>query len=199
MRGWLAASIAVFAFWLPAAAHAQNPQLGVNETVPAPAPIGWIEFCARHPSECDSTPARRQTVRLNANVSAILAEVNTSVNGKIKPLDDMSHWGVPERWDFPDDGYGDCEDYVLLKRRLLMQAGLPRNILLITIVRKRSGEGHAVLVVNTTAGDLVLDNLASKIKVWHETNYEFIKYQSPENQNKWVWIGPPTNVPVVGN
>ena len=38
----------------------------------------------------------------------------------------MEHWGVVERWSYPDDGYGDCEDYVLLKRRMLMQAGWPR-------------------------------------------------------------------------
>jgi transglutaminase-like cysteine proteinase BTLCP len=28
-----------------------------------------------------------------------------------------------ERWSYPNDGYGDCEDYVLLKRRILIESG----------------------------------------------------------------------------
>jgi predicted transglutaminase-like cysteine proteinase len=39
----------------------------------------------------------------------------------------------------------DCEDYVLLKRRMLMQAGWPREALLVTVVRDKKGDGHAVL------------------------------------------------------
>ena len=58
----------------------------------------------------------------------------------------------------PTDGYGDCEDYVLLKRKMLIDAGWPREALLITVVRDRKGEGHAVLTVKTDKGELVLDN-----------------------------------------
>ena len=64
-------------------------------------------------------------------------------------MTDLEHWGVVERWNYPDDGYGDCEDYVLLKRRMLMQAGWPREALLITVVRDKKGDGHAVLTVKT--------------------------------------------------
>ena len=70
----------------------------------------------------------------------------------------MEHWGVVERWNYPDDGYGDCEDYVLLKRKLLMQAGWPREALLITVVRDKKGDGHAVLTVKTDRGEYILDN-----------------------------------------
>ncbi len=48
-----------------------------------------------------------------------------------------------------EDGYGDCEDYALLKRKMLMQAGWPREALLMTVVRDKKGEGHAVLTVKT--------------------------------------------------
>ena len=84
--------------------------------------------------------------------------VNNWVNDTIKPMTDMEHWGVVERWYYPDDGYGDCEDYVLLKRRMLMQAGWPREALLITVVRDKKGDGHAVLTVKTDKGEFVLDN-----------------------------------------
>ena len=87
-----------------------------------------------------------------------LVKVNDWVNETIKPLTDLEHWGVVERWNYPDDGYGDCEDYVLLKRRMLMQAGWPREALLITVVRDKKGDGHAVLTVKTDRGEFVLDN-----------------------------------------
>jgi hypothetical protein len=74
---------------------------------------------------------------------------NTSVNWTIKPLTDIEHWGVADRWSYPDDGYGDCEDYVLFKRRMLIQSGWPREVLLVTVVRSEKDEGHAVLTVIT--------------------------------------------------
>ena len=79
--------------------------------------------------------------------------VNDWVNDSIAPMTDMEHWGVVEKWSYPDDGKGDCEDYVLLKRRMLMQAGWPREALLITVVRDKKGDGHAVLTVKTDKGD----------------------------------------------
>jgi predicted transglutaminase-like cysteine proteinase len=87
-----------------------------------------------------------------------LVHVNKLVNAKIKPLTDLEHWGVVERWSYPDDGYGECEDYVLLKRRMLIQSGWPWEVLLITVVRGNKNEGHAVLTVITDKGDYVLDN-----------------------------------------
>jgi len=54
-----------------------------------------------------------------------LVHVNNLVNATIKPLTDLEHWGVMERWSYPDDGYGDCEDYVLLKRRMLSSPAGP--------------------------------------------------------------------------
>ena len=84
--------------------------------------------------------------------------INKWVNEPIKPMTDLEHWGVVEKWSYPDDGYGDCEDYVLLKRRMLIQAGWPREALLITVVRDKKGEGHAVLTVKTDKGEFILDN-----------------------------------------
>ena len=73
-------------------------------------------------------------------------------------MTDMDHWGVVERWNYPDDGYGDCEDYALLKRRMLIEAGWPREALLMTVVRDKRGDGHAVLTVKTDKGEFILDN-----------------------------------------
>jgi predicted transglutaminase-like cysteine proteinase len=52
------------------------------------------------------------------------------------------HWGVEDRWDFAEDGYGDCEDYQLIKRRELVKAGLPRRAFRMTVVNDEVGDGH---------------------------------------------------------
>ena len=62
-----------------------------------------------------------------------LLRVNKWVNETVKPITDMDHWGVVEKWSLPTDGYGDCEDYVLMKRKMLIDAGWPREALLITV------------------------------------------------------------------
>jgi predicted transglutaminase-like cysteine proteinase len=103
---------------------------------------------------------------------------------------------VVEKWSYPDDGYGDCEDYVLLKRRLLMQAGWPREALLITVVRDKRGDGHAVLTVRTNKGEFVLDNQNEKVLLWSDTGYRFVKRQSQESPNIWVSLGTPPSAAV---
>ena len=106
-------------------------------------------------------------------------------------MTDLEHWGVVEKWSYPDDGYGDCEDYVLLKRRMLMQAGWPRSALLITVVRDQNGDGHAVLTVRSNKGEFILDNQNEKIVLWSETGYRFVKRQSQSDPNVWVLLGEP--------
>ena len=120
-----------------------------------------------------------------------LIRVNKWVNATIKPLTDLEHWGVVEHWSYPDDGYGDCEDYVLLKRKMLIQSGWPREALLITVVLDNKDQGHAVLMVTTEQGDFILDNQKKDILLWWETGYRFIKRQSRSSQNEWVSMDSP--------
>src|SRR5262245_45835739 len=155
-------------------------------------PIGWVEFCNENPGECATKPTPPRDVVLSAKAWKDLVRVNKWVNDTIKPVTDLDHWGVAERWSYPDDGKGDCEDYVLLKRRMLMAAGVPRQVLLITVVRDNRGEGHAVLTVATDKGDLILDNKRSQILPWTETGYAFLKRQSREHPNRWEGIGGST-------
>jgi predicted transglutaminase-like cysteine proteinase len=115
-----------------------------------------------------------------------LVRINTWVNETIKPLTDIKHWGVVDRWSYPDDGYGDCEDYVLLKRRMLIQSDWPREALLVTVVRNEKDEGHAVLTVTTDKGNYILDNENKNILLWSETRYQFVKRQSQVDPNVWV-------------
>jgi len=155
------------------------------------APIGWVEFCVRYKPECDTKPSQPRDVVFTLRSWADLIKVNAWVNDNIKPITDLEHWGVLEQWDYPDDGYGDCEDYVLLKRRMLMQYGWPREALLITVVRDKRGDGHAVLTVKADKGEFILDNQTGDILPWFKTGYRFVKRQSQSDPNVWVALGEP--------
>ena len=160
------------------------------------APIGWIEFCSNNPRECAGGVSDPRDVVLSPKAWRDLVRVNKWVNDTIKPMTDMEHWGVVERWNYPDDGYGDCEDYVLLKRRMLMQAGWPREALLITVVRDKNGDGHAVLTVKTDKGEYILDNQTDEVRLWSDTGYRFVKRQSQADPNVWVALGEPRAAPL---
>jgi predicted transglutaminase-like cysteine proteinase len=154
-------------------------------------PIGWVEFCAEHAADCKVEPGEPRIAVLSAKSWRELVRVNRSVNTAIEPMTDLEHYGVVEKWAYPDDGYGDCEDYVLLKRRMLMEAGWPREALLITVVRERNGDGHAVLTVKTDRGEFILDNQNDEIVLWSESDYRFVKRQSQSDPNLWVSLGDP--------
>lgn len=160
-------------------------------------PVGWYGFCAAHKEECDTKPSMPRDAAMTSQAWADLVQVNDWVNNNIQPLSDLEHWGIREQWDYAEDGYGDCEDYVLLKRKLLLQAGWPREVLLITVVIDPKSGGHAVLTVRSDLGDLVLDNQDSAIKIWHKTRYRFIKRQSQADPNVWVTLVH--DPPVVGS
>jgi predicted transglutaminase-like cysteine proteinase len=186
-----AAAIAALLPTQDASAGSTEHPLFIAVGTDARPPIGWVEFCAEYAPECDTAPLEARDVVLSSKAWSDLVHINRWVNESIKPVTDLDHWGVPERWNYPDDGYGDCEDYVLLKRRMLMQAGWPRQALLITVVRDQRGDGHAVLTVKTDKGEFILDNQAENIRLWSETGYRFVKRQSQVDPNVWVALGDP--------
>ena len=155
-------------------------------------------FATAHGFNDDDAANIAMAVR-EATVNAVLHGNSYSrdkqVNAAVTPVTDMDHWGVVDRWDYPADGKGDCEDYALLKRNILMQEGYPRQALLITVVKDHEGEGHAILTVKTSRGDFVLDNLNDRVMAWGDTGYKFIKRQSQTDPNVWQSIGTPVEGP----
>ncbi|ANG96065.1 transglutaminase [Brucella pseudogrignonensis] len=150
-------------------------------------PIGHYEFCERHDTECKITSANSAPLTLNQKVWQEIIAVNASVNERIAPRTDMDVWGREEYWEYPTTA-GDCDDYMLLKRRELIALGIPANTLLMTVVRQTNGEGHAVLTVRTDRGDFILDNLDQRVRLWNETDYTYLKRQSTTNTGTWVSI-----------
>jgi predicted transglutaminase-like cysteine proteinase len=161
-----------------------------TETLP---PIGYVAFCQEHPVDCRPSGPIADLNQLTPNKVAELEQVNSVVNTTISPVTDLDLYGKVEVWTYPKDK-GDCEDYVLLKRRILIERGWPESTLLITVVRDENNEGHAVLTVRTDAGDLVLDNKRQAITRWDETPYTFIKRQSERNPLVWISLQPPSQV-----
>jgi predicted transglutaminase-like cysteine proteinase len=152
---------------------------------PVPA---WFDFCNRHPAECAVDTSEADHITLTPEIWATIVRINRAVNAEIRPVTDQDQWGVVDSWDFPDTGYGDCEDYQLLKRRRLVDAGLPRRALRMTVVLDELNEGHAVLKIRTDRGDLVLDNKRNAVLPWNKTGYVYIKREGHESMT-WVSLG----------
>jgi predicted transglutaminase-like cysteine proteinase len=145
----------------------------------------WTEFCERLPSECAVNTTELSIVTLTDDLWETLLLVNREVNTNIRPITDQQHWGVEDRWDLPNDGYGDCEDYQLLKRTMLIDRGLPRRALRMTVVIDDENAGHAVMMVRTDRGDLILDNKRDAVLLWNQTGYTYVKR---EGQDSMAWV-----------
>ncbi|MCT9000311.1 transglutaminase-like cysteine peptidase [Chelativorans intermedius] len=160
-------------------------------------PIGHFDFCKRYPTECAVRSQGGQPERMSEQFRERLSALTLAVNEAVKPVNDTELFGREEFWTYPGRA-GDCEDYVLEKRRILMQEGVSPSNLLITVVRKPDGEGHAVLTVRTDVGDLVLDNLSDVVKPWYETKYTYLKRQASTDTGRWVTIRE-DHAPLVGS
>jgi predicted transglutaminase-like cysteine proteinase len=161
-----------------------------------PAPYGWLHFCGAEPAECEPSPLLPKMVQLNSQSWAELKQINTIVNREIEPIGDEDHYGIYEQgilnwWTYPNDGKGNCNDYVLMKRKLLIEAGWPKAALLMTVVIDHNGAGHLVLMVPTDGGDLILDNKTADIVEWNRPSHRLFTIQSAINHNDWVSIQVP--------
>jgi predicted transglutaminase-like cysteine proteinase len=156
--------------------------------------LGWVRFCEQTPAECTFNPSESRVIALTPQTWNTIVSVNKRVNSEIKPVTDQDHWGVVDTWGMPDDGKGDCEDFQLLKRHILADAGLPRRAMRMTVVIDELGEGHAVLMIRTDKGDYILDNKTSAILSWDETGYSYVKRESQEVTG-WVSLGGITRSP----
>jgi predicted transglutaminase-like cysteine proteinase len=189
--GGIAGAIVALALFTASAVASQSVDLSnpafAPVTGPTSIPVGAAEFCKTHRDECGPSARLVDIEMLTETAWEQLVGINDRVNTSIVPETDENLYNVTEYWTYPN-GSGDCEDFALEKRRELIANGWDPSTLLMTVVRQRNGEGHAVLMVRTDRGDLVLDNQDGRVRVWTDTPYEFIKRQSQTNAGKWVGI-----------
>jgi predicted transglutaminase-like cysteine proteinase len=175
--------------------QSQHPIQGTGTATPIAA---WTKFCEQFPTECAINLEEPARIKLTRQTWRTIVAVNTQVNTRVKSKTDREHWGVADRWDFPDDGYGDCEDYQILKRRLLVKAGLPQRALRMTVVIDELGAGHAVMMVRTDRGDYILDNKRNAVLPWYDTGYIYVKREGSEGSS-WTSLGGRTSPTITAN
>jgi predicted transglutaminase-like cysteine proteinase len=160
-------------------------------------PIGHYEFCKRKPAECSVRSRDLTPLTMSDALVQRLEELTVSINKAVNPKSDQELYGQAEYWTYPVDA-GDCEDYALAKRRTLMKDGVSASNLLLTVLRRPNGEGHAVLTVRTDLGDVILDNLTDRVLNWDETGYIYLKRQATNHTGRWVSIRE-GDAPLVGS
>ena len=141
-------------------------------------PFAYIQFCVKNRAACSNSTGKLamaggNKVKLTKRLEKQLASVNQGVNSSMRPRRD----GGTDRWSV-GGRTGDCEDFALTKRARLIAAGWPSSALSMTVVRTRSGEGHAVLSVHTSQGTLVLDNLSKSVRPLRSVPYRLVSMQS---------------------
>jgi len=148
-----------------------------RDTLP---PFTFASFCASQSSQCERR-GEGKTIELSREKRAFLQRINMEINQSITYREEAME---NDSWNL-DAKSGDCEDYAITKRKRLLDAGWPSGALRIATARTAEGIGHAVLVVSTTSGDLVLDNRTNIVKPWFATQLRFIKIQSQEDPRIW--------------
>ncbi|PPB81586.1 putative transglutaminase-like cysteine proteinase [Albidovulum inexpectatum] len=150
-----------------------------------PAPAGAVRLCQQLSWACqkDATgPAR------NESIMTLARQINRKINRRVRAIEDSRQYGQEEVWALPTARGGDCEDFALLKKRELIKAGVRAQDLLIATALDRQRGSHAVLILRTAQGDMVLDNLTDRILRWDQTGYSFIAMQNPDRPSTWVAV-----------
>lgn len=170
------------AFWQHLVSGALIVLVSVGMILPAfagsavPVPRGFQIMCIDHPAECRGGGANQ--VAYSTKLVALLQQVNGEVNRRIEPVgnETIDVWSV-------NVTRGDCEEYVLAKRRALINDGIPASALSI-VYALRNGGGHAILAVHTSKGSFALDNKTGRIKPLYSTGYRLVSMSGP---NPRVW------------
>ncbi|MDE2329652.1 MAG: transglutaminase-like cysteine peptidase [Bradyrhizobium sp.] len=171
-------------------AQDSNPSTSIVEAGPTLAPFQHVRFCLRYPSDCKSDSTESERIELTPERLDLLDRTNHSVNAAILPISKDYGADLANGWTIAPP-MGDCNDYAVTKRHELLLHGLPSKALRLSVVRTVSGIGHLVLVVATTKGDMVLDNLTEAIRPWQSTDYHWLKIQSADDARFWSEVKAP--------
>ena len=100
-------------------------------------------------------------------MAAKVDAVNTYVN-QVEYIEDKDNFGKTDYWATPTEFFargGDCEDFAIAKYALLKSLGVSEDRMRLAIVQdKIKNIPHAVLIVYTDEGTVVLDNQIKKTK-----------------------------------
>jgi predicted transglutaminase-like cysteine proteinase len=181
-QGALAAAVVTVALAAQGLAAGDPAHAFLPQGAAAPAPRGAEGLCARYDWAC----ARQDAGRVPSRADLELAQkVNRAVNARTRQVTDQAQYGRGDVWALPTATGGDCEDLALAKKRMLVASGFPSARLLVATALDRARQPHAVLVVRTGSGDLVLDSRTDRVMPWVETGYVFLRVQDPRAPGRW--------------
>jgi predicted transglutaminase-like cysteine proteinase len=156
---------------------------------------GQVELCKRLPDTCFRQTKEYVPLRVDAAFMKKLTAENIHINKTIVPADDKAQYGQDDYWNLPDDGKGDCEDFVLAKMKLFHEKfGIPLNNMSMVYVEitpdnKKDVGNHAILALRTSDGDYLFNNLTEDVVFPYETPYKFVAATSFEDFTRWQDTG----------
>lgn len=122
----------------------------------------------------------------------LLRTLSTTLNGLIRYQEDSTTYGEEDHWATPVEslttGYGDCEDYAILKYLSLRELGFSAQQLRIRIgLDPERNVGHAVLTVDMGGQTYVLDSLSPEPKVDNSAS-RYIPVYSVNERDQWLIV-----------
>jgi predicted transglutaminase-like cysteine proteinase len=95
-----------------------------------------------------------------------LDAINRMVNA-VRYIPDEENWGAPDHWATPGEFYrrsGDCEDFAIAKYVALKALGFdPSRMRIVVLVDEELRKHHAVLMVDSERGRMILDNQIAQV------------------------------------
>ncbi len=144
------------------------------ETNGIPATLASISPASGDDSSSSTTIAERARL------------VDSQMNS-VPYIDDQQNWGKSDYWETPAEFLtrgGDCEDFAIAKYMALKKMGVPENNMRIAIVHDMvKNIPHAILIVYSEEGPLVLDNQS---KITRKAD-EITRYKPIFSINATAW------------
>ncbi|PZP56573.1 MAG: hypothetical protein DI586_03175 [Micavibrio aeruginosavorus] len=132
-------------------------------------------------------------------LETMVHRVNAMAN-KVPYINDSKNWGKSDYWETPIEFFtrgGDCEDFAITKYASLRALGVPDNRMRIAIVKDtQKGIPHAILIVYTDNGPVVLDNQIKTVTA--QTDIAHYKPIFSINRSSW-WLHTPNRGTVMAS
>jgi len=151
---YLLVSVLLYAQEYPSFSAKELQNIQKNNSIAAHRVLDYQKYI----HSCRNNSKQKQLNKINFYLNTLLPQYDDIINKE------EDHWATPK--EFLKIGYGDCEDYVIIKYYSLLKLGFDKKLLFITIVREQFYGGyHMVLTYfkDKTQPPLVLDNLSFKI------------------------------------
>ena len=154
----------------------------------------WTSMFDRFDAAMRSADGKDSMERMKKDIKAlaglpieVMAERVNSMMNDIRYIEDSANWGKSDYWATPVEFMkrgGDCEDFAIAKYTALRALGVPEDRLRVAIVHdKKKDIPHAVLIVYTGTGALLLDNQNESV----QNAATYTRYRPIFSINRQAW------------